>query len=102
MPAPPGIIVTAADVQLMAGSIARNLHIALQEAVEFNKFLAPYTDVALSAAFTGLSTGDATVIKSAYNADTVLLNDIFRGNAMSTTQKNYSAFLGKLWGMGNV
>ena len=90
----PGIVVTASNIHLQAGTIARNLDAAHDDLAEMKDFLDQHTAGDLETKF-GLSAADATLIKSAFDATMSGASTTFLANGSM-------AFMKQLKGMGSL
>lgn len=92
-----GIVVTAQDIQGAAGNIAKKLVGVASDIATFKLYLDGKSVDDLVAA--GLTSQDATLIKSAYT-DAAQLMAIAQGHATLAEAKNFMVFIRQLWGLG--
>jgi hypothetical protein len=89
---------TGTEVQSRLGEIARSVHVALGRVADGADFLA-HTDDSTLLSLYGISNGDAAVLRSAFG-DLTQLAAVYRGTATQATQKDFTAFAGRIFGLG--
>ena len=89
-----GIVVTAANLHLQVGTIARLLDQAHDDLAEMKEFLDQHSSADLQTKF-GVSAADADLIKSAFDATMATASTTFVGNASM-------AFMKQLKGMESL
>jgi hypothetical protein len=94
-----GIVVTKAEVDTAAGSIARDLQLNMRRVIEFKRWLDAKSDQDLTAL--GFGAAEIADIRSAF-ADAAELADICYGNATLGANKDFRTFLRRLSGLFGV
>lgn len=89
---------TGDQVQIVAGTIARDLHVALKRTQDMVEFLNANTNADLLAIY-GITDPDATALRDAYN-DLDQLWLVYRGSQALATPKNFRQTIRRIFGLG--
>jgi len=93
-----GLNVTKQDVDIVAGSIAKDLNITFGRITSFKAWLDSKTDAELITL--GYVQADVDALRSAYG-DANQLATIFNGTATLGVAKDFRTFLKRVWGLGS-
>jgi hypothetical protein len=94
-----GLTPVKAEVDSMAGVIARELQAVMSRIEKFKFFLDSKTVEDLESM--GYTTTEANTLKSAY-ADAAQLAALFEGSGTLGVAKDFRAFLRQVWGLGSL
>jgi hypothetical protein len=94
-----GLPINKTDVDLTAGSMARDLIVAVNHVANFKTWLDGQLDADLTAL--GYSAGDISNLRSAF-VDAAQLATIFKGTATLGVAKDFAVFLKRLAGLGQI
>lgn len=94
-----GLSVTKNDLDLLAGSMARDLVVTVNRVASFKAWLDGQLDADLTAL--GYSAGDIANLRSAF-VDAAQLATLFKGTATLGVAKDFAVFLKRLAGLGQI